>query len=184
MEPVSNQEENVLSLHVHRIPHSLNFCVGSHWTHFLSLTISHGYLTHRVSGRMSKVSLAIRVPCFQGYRESQSQTIGALSRLCFAIALWDKESNKMFFFTKANLSHWSNHYFTNPDTGFKDCRMCGLILQLELPVCCQSHLSYLVMESLASPPPPGKLQTRLEQFNVFWVLFFCCQDFSVLFCPC
>jgi hypothetical protein len=38
----------------------------------------------------------------------------------------------------------------NPRSGFKALRRCGFILQEEVSVCCQGHLDYLVIVSLAS----------------------------------
>jgi hypothetical protein len=111
------------------------------------------------------------VPCFEVSKISQSQIIGPLSRLFLAINLQDKEGDKISFFTNGSLLNWMNLCFTDPCTGSKVCRRCGLILQLDLPVCCLSHLSYLVMVSSASPYPG-------MSFELF-AAFLCCLVFSM-----
>jgi hypothetical protein len=50
-----------------------------------------------------KISQTVIIPCFQVPREGQSQTIGPLSRWYLAIDLWDKGSDKIFFFFETSL---------------------------------------------------------------------------------
>jgi hypothetical protein len=50
--------------------------------------------------------------CFQAPRVSQSQAIGPFSRWLPCCSPLRKGSDRLSFFTKASLPHWSNHYLS------------------------------------------------------------------------
>jgi hypothetical protein len=84
----------------------------------------------------------------------------------------------MSFFTKASLPHWYSPCLTNPCNWFKVCGIYGLILKVDLAVCCQSPLIFPCKWVSGSPPPPGKLETSFQLFATFLY----CLSFFVLFC--
>jgi hypothetical protein len=88
------------------------------------LTNSCGHFPHRLCSRVSQVSLAMSVSCFQTPRLSQSQTTDLLSRWCPP----RRGSDRMPFFTEVSLPSWSHYYLINPHTGLKACGRCGIIL--------------------------------------------------------
>jgi hypothetical protein len=119
-------------------PRCMNFSARQCWTISLSLTTSHSHLPPRHCGRVSQAAI---VPYFQAPITSQSQTTGLLSRWCLTIALCNKWSDKISFFTEAHLPYQFSHCLPNPCTVLKAYRRCGLILQREMPVCHQGHLA-------------------------------------------
>lgn len=154
----------------------LNFSTGSHQTLSLSATTFHLCTPHRHCGRVYQTPWANIVPYFQSTRVSPSQTIGCLSRWLSEMrrATEFLSSLRLAFYARAVTVSW------NPCPGFKACRL-GVILQLALPVCLQSHLVYLVMTSSASFSPPEEPGTLVGTVCCFflwlWFLLSCC-----LFC--
>jgi hypothetical protein len=55
----------------------------------------------------------------------------------------------MPFFSEVSLPRWRYHCLTKSHIGFKAYEKCGVIPQLELPLCLQGHLAYLVIVSSA-----------------------------------
>jgi hypothetical protein len=89
-------------------PYCLNFSAGPYPYLSLSATTFCVCYIDSMAG-CPRIPWAMIVPSFQAPWVSHSLILGSLSRWCLDKAFQDKGSDRMSFFTKASLLHWSNH---------------------------------------------------------------------------
>jgi hypothetical protein len=119
------------------------------------MTASYSHLPPRHCSSVSPESLICDCfSYFQFSRVAQSQTMDLLLIWWMTIALWDIGVMHWICFPVLACHTGGVAVILNPHTGFNVCGKCGLILWLDVTVCCyQDSLAYLVVVVSAFSPP-------------------------------